>query len=130
MIAIASTSPNTGTAGAPVRKALRHSGLRALGQVRVMLTGHPRPSRYRGQADYVCLQVRGDETRYCLAVENPTVRDQLGALPLHTWISIQAVGRDAEARLHVAGATPQAPQDAPHAPSPASPAPEPLPAGG
>ncbi len=91
------------------RKTLRHSALRALGPVRVMLTRHPRPSRFKGQLPYVCLQVQGDATRYCLAVENDHVGEQLASLPLNEWVAVQPTGRDEDARLLIAGESQAAP---------------------
>jgi hypothetical protein len=91
------------------RKTLRHSALRALGPVQVKITRHPSPSRYNGQLPYVCLQVQGDQTRYCLAVENNHVGAQLASLPLNEWVQLQATGRDEDARLVIAGESKAAP---------------------
>jgi hypothetical protein len=49
------------------------------------------------------MQIAGDATRYCLAVENDHVGAQLASLPLNEWIQLQATGRDEDARLLIAG---------------------------
>lgn len=94
------------------RRSMRHSALRALGQVRVRVTGHPRPSRFAGRAPFACLELETQPgTSFALECEG-TVADTLAALPLGVWTTVQATGRDQLAALVVLDA-PQASQAAP-----------------
>lgn len=89
----------TAAASTTARKSLRHSALRALGPVRAKVTAHPRASRFAGRGLYACLELES-QPGVSFALEcDGNVAEDLRALPLDTWVTLVALGRDGAATV-------------------------------
>lgn len=74
----------------------------------IVLTAHPRNSRYPGKPSYVKLRVPPDPHEYQLSIEHAGIEQVLAQLPLNVPINVMALGSREAAALQVVGAAPAA----------------------
>lgn len=77
----------------------------ANGPLQIILTDHPKPSKFAGKPQWLPFKVAGEESEHQLHCENDAIVAMLAAQPLNAVLSIRAFGSRDDARVEIGGGT-------------------------